>query len=261
MSRPSDSIEGKHVLGVTPTSTATADAERADKKMGGEEHELPGRDGATIQMTESGEMRTYRTYKRRWFGLAQLMLLNIVVSWDVSQKHHPTIHISPFSAETIFNREGKKKKKKNERTNEKQSPLKWLTFAPVAESAATYYGVTQTAINWLSIAFMLAFPVIAPVTIKILHLGPRPSIMASAALVLAGNWIRYAGSYKVEPSGGQLRRRHVRPDPHGSGAAVRARRAHEVFGYVVHDEGESGGYGGYELGESVGGGAGAVDCA
>jgi hypothetical protein len=25
----------------------------------------------------------YRTYKRRWFGLLQLILLNIVVSWDV----------------------------------------------------------------------------------------------------------------------------------------------------------------------------------
>lgn len=25
----------------------------------------------------------YRTYRRRWFGLIQLILLNIVVSWDV----------------------------------------------------------------------------------------------------------------------------------------------------------------------------------
>lgn len=25
----------------------------------------------------------YRTYKRRWFGLAQLILLNAVISWDV----------------------------------------------------------------------------------------------------------------------------------------------------------------------------------
>lgn len=25
----------------------------------------------------------YRVYKRRWFGLTQLVLLNIVVSWDV----------------------------------------------------------------------------------------------------------------------------------------------------------------------------------
>ena len=29
----------------------------------------------------------YRVYKRRWFGLAQLVLLNIIVSWDVSGVH------------------------------------------------------------------------------------------------------------------------------------------------------------------------------
>jgi sugar phosphate permease len=29
----------------------------------------------------------------------------------------------------------------------------------------------------------------------VLHLGPKPSIIAAAALVLAGNWIRYAGSH------------------------------------------------------------------
>jgi hypothetical protein len=27
---------------------------------------------------------TYKVYKRRWFGLVQLALLNIIVSWDVS---------------------------------------------------------------------------------------------------------------------------------------------------------------------------------
>ena len=41
--------------------------------------------------------RTYRTYKRRWFGLAQLVLLNIVVSWDVCAHH---------SAETEIGRDG-----------------------------------------------------------------------------------------------------------------------------------------------------------
>ena len=29
----------------------------------------------------------YRVYKMRWFGLAQLILLNIVVSWDVGTIH------------------------------------------------------------------------------------------------------------------------------------------------------------------------------
>ena len=29
----------------------------------------------------------YKVYKRRWFGLVQLTLLNIIVSWDVSRQH------------------------------------------------------------------------------------------------------------------------------------------------------------------------------
>jgi MFS transporter, FLVCR family, MFS-domain-containing protein 7 len=33
---------------------------------------------------DSGNSTAYRTYKRRWFGLLQLVLMNIIVSWDVS---------------------------------------------------------------------------------------------------------------------------------------------------------------------------------
>lgn len=36
----------------------------------------PGASGAP-------DARVYRTYRRRWFGLVQIVLLNIVVSWDV----------------------------------------------------------------------------------------------------------------------------------------------------------------------------------
>ena len=32
----------------------------------------------------TAETVRYRVYKIRWFGLAQLVLLNIIVSWDVS---------------------------------------------------------------------------------------------------------------------------------------------------------------------------------
>jgi hypothetical protein len=34
----------------------------------------------------------YKVYKRRWIGLAQLVLLNIVVSWDVSAPFPSRIH-------------------------------------------------------------------------------------------------------------------------------------------------------------------------
>lgn len=33
---------------------------------------------------ENGTSTEYRTYKRRWFGLIQLTLMNIMVSWGVS---------------------------------------------------------------------------------------------------------------------------------------------------------------------------------
>ncbi|KYK55036.1 Major Facilitator Superfamily protein [Drechmeria coniospora] len=94
----------------------------------------------------------YRTYKRRWFGLVQLALMNIVVSWD------------------------------------------WLTFAPVADKSAVYYGVTKSTINWISTAFFLAFVAMFPVTIAVLHRGPKLSFMVAAVLLLIGNWVRYAGS-------------------------------------------------------------------
>ena len=44
---------------------------------GGEEEGTPINGGHTV----------YRAYKIRWFGLTQLILLNIVVSWDVSTIH------------------------------------------------------------------------------------------------------------------------------------------------------------------------------
>lgn len=35
----------------------------------------------------NGRHIEYRVYKIRWFGLTQLILLNIVVSWDVRSSH------------------------------------------------------------------------------------------------------------------------------------------------------------------------------
>ena len=42
--------------------------------------------------------------------------------------------------------------------------------------------------------------VICPLTIYVLHRGPKLSIMVAAALILVGNWIRYAGSSSREGS-------------------------------------------------------------
>ncbi|KAF6830734.1 major facilitator superfamily transporter [Colletotrichum plurivorum] len=125
------------------------DGETAASRDGAAAASGAGDDNSVLE----GTTTEYRTYKRRWFGLAQLTLLNVIVSWD------------------------------------------WLTFAPVASNAAAYYGVSESAINWLSTSFMFAFVAIFPLTIKILHFGPKPSFMTSAALILIGNWVRYGGSH------------------------------------------------------------------
>ncbi|KAG0648666.1 Peramine biosynthesis cluster [Hyphodiscus hymeniophilus] len=45
------------------------------------DHTLQSNDGTTEQVEVSGGGE-YKVYKRRWFGLVQLVLLNIIVSWD-----------------------------------------------------------------------------------------------------------------------------------------------------------------------------------
>ncbi|KAK5661994.1 hypothetical protein OQA88_10105 [Cercophora sp. LCS_1] len=162
----------------------------------------------------------YKVYKRRWFGLVQLALLNIIVSMDVSQ-----FFISRFSGsagrvtspgDTVptvgrsrsfgkaaaqlasplgpANPDPCRSHRAEIRTDERQ----WLTFSPVASHAAAYFGTDETTINWLSTAFLFAFTAVTPLVIYILHLGPKLSIMTSAGLILAGNWIRYAGSHSSD---------------------------------------------------------------
>lgn len=42
-------------------------------------------DGASaMSVTAAASERVYKVYKRRWFGLVELVLLNVVASWDVS---------------------------------------------------------------------------------------------------------------------------------------------------------------------------------
>ncbi|KAL2360574.1 hypothetical protein RJZ56_006558 [Blastomyces dermatitidis] len=99
------------------------------------------------------ERPLYRIYKRRFFGLAQLVLLNTVVSWD------------------------------------------WLTFSAVSKTASEHFRVSEGTINWMSVAFQLAFCISTPAVIWTLNKGgPKLSLTVSAVLLLCGNWIRYAGA-------------------------------------------------------------------
>ncbi|RDW60515.1 putative cell surface receptor/MFS transporter (FLVCR) [Aspergillus mulundensis] len=113
--------------------------------MGSDEHE------SVVELPPSGP--AYRVYKRRFWGLAQLVLLNIIVSWD------------------------------------------WLTFSAVSTTAAEYFDVSESAVNWLSTGYLFAFCVASPIVIVTLNKGgPKPAIIVTSALLLVGNWIRYAGA-------------------------------------------------------------------
>ncbi|KAF2970953.1 hypothetical protein GQX73_g2616 [Xylaria multiplex] len=109
--------------------------------------------GARAGSVGEGAGIVYKVYKRRWFGLVELTLLNLVISWD------------------------------------------WLTFSPVSQHAAVYYGHSESDINWFSTAFLFAFVVISPLTIYMLHWGPKQSILTAAVFCILGNVVRVAGSY------------------------------------------------------------------
>lgn len=95
----------------------------------------------------------FRLYKRRFIGLAQLTLVNLILAWGSG------------------------------------------TFGSIADSAAEYFDVSVDTVNWLGTAGSLAFLPAAPAAVWILNKsGPKLAMIIASALVLAGNWIRYAGT-------------------------------------------------------------------
>ena len=64
----------------------------------------------------------------------------------------------------------------------------------MSASAAIYFDVSETAINWLSTSFLFAFIVSCPLVMWTLHRSPKESILWASGLLLLGNWIRYAGT-------------------------------------------------------------------
>lgn len=53
-------------------------------------------------------------------------------------------------------------------------------------------------VNWLSSIFVFANFAMTLVTIKLLDWGLRPTLISGSALLLIGNWVRYAGSYSSD---------------------------------------------------------------
>jgi MFS transporter, FLVCR family, MFS-domain-containing protein 7 len=155
------------------------------KRLGSVDMTVRSRSGAADAAVDNvedgsvanGDSVANRTYRRRWFGLVQLTLMNIIVSWDVS------CPLYTASAKCC-----------RRYTNVTDPIRQWLTFAPVASKAADFYNVSESAINWISTAFFLSFVAIFPLTIYVLHRSVKLAFVISALLILVGNWVRYAGS-------------------------------------------------------------------
>jgi cyanate permease len=79
----------------------------------------------------------------------------------------------------------------------------WISFSPVANTAATFFDTTPSIVNWLSTAFLFAFAVASPAVLYVLSRhGPRLAIIIAAVFILVGNWIRFAGTRVSPPSYG-----------------------------------------------------------
>ncbi|KAI8957163.1 MFS general substrate transporter [Daldinia sp. FL1419] len=72
----SSRIKGGH-LRLASNSTDDEDDNAAAARIGAGQPRNAG-----TSSIENGDTVTYKVYKRRWFGLLQLTLLNIIVSWD-----------------------------------------------------------------------------------------------------------------------------------------------------------------------------------
>jgi FLVCR family MFS transporter 7 len=147
----------QHIPGAKSDASNSRQAHGTVTEISGPADQDAQRDLGTSGLANEGEHHDastgYRVYKRRFFGLAQLVLLNVIVSWD------------------------------------------WLTFSAVSTTSSKYFGVSESAINWLSTGFLFAFVVISPLVVYTLNKGgPKVAIVTASVLVLAGNWIRYAGT-------------------------------------------------------------------
>lgn len=74
------------------------------------------------------------------------------------------------------------------------SGMAWVTFAPVATSLMAFYGVSPTAINWLSMCYMVLYVPGCTVASAVLDsLGLRTCLLVGALLTAFGALVRLAG--------------------------------------------------------------------
>lgn len=93
LTRQSSGEEQERLLGQGIEWEEMADRSHDNKDLATMDSETSYRTGmepvvdpeGAAEIQEDGQGQpVYRVYKRRWFGLMQLVLMNIIVSWDVS---------------------------------------------------------------------------------------------------------------------------------------------------------------------------------
>lgn len=73
--------------------------------------------------------------------------------------------------------------------------LLWVTYAPVTDAAATYYGVSDTAVGWLANVFPLLYVLLAVPAGMVLDRWFRGGVALGAVLAAAGALLRLAPGY------------------------------------------------------------------
>jgi hypothetical protein len=87
-----DVAHGDEELGASESSRAVDFADVEDRGSNEAREQPPKRKKKRFGLGKKKESYShthYKVYKRRWIGLGQLVLLNIVVSWDVSSRAVP----------------------------------------------------------------------------------------------------------------------------------------------------------------------------
>lgn len=70
-----------------------------------------------------------------------------------------------------------------------------IIYAPVADLARAYFHLTSlTPINWIYISAMFIYVVVSPISIYATRIGAKTTIIAGAALLISGSWLRYLGT-------------------------------------------------------------------
>ena len=73
--------------------------------------------------------------------------------------------------------------------------LLWLTFAPITTRTAEHYGVSESAVGWLSQVFPLLYIVLAIPAGIALRRAFRPTLLLGAWLTAAGGVVRLGDTY------------------------------------------------------------------